>query len=88
MSPSGQVLLSPHRSTDDRFTPINRHYPDLSAEFEEIKFGKVPDEVVLSAMWTANNDARSYAIIGDPAVRLAVSPAEGAMTADGGPTIR
>jgi hypothetical protein len=49
---------------------------DLSTELEEIKWCKNIDETDLANLWIANNDARSYAIIGDPAVRLSFGEAE------------
>jgi hypothetical protein len=41
----------------------------LNAEIEEAEYTK-PDPVKLARLWTANNDAKGYAMLGDPAVRL------------------
>ncbi len=50
----------------------------LSSDLENLKFNKKVDPQELVNTWTANNDARGYTVIGDPAVRLRVNgkPAE------------
>ncbi|HEY0781833.1 MAG TPA: hypothetical protein VGE98_05200, partial [Thermoanaerobaculia bacterium] len=55
---------------------FNQRYAELTAELaaevENLGFGKKPDEKALAELWTAGHDARNYAILGDPAVRIAV----------------
>ena len=47
---------------------------ELSTILRDVQFGLQVEPVNISSMWTAHNDARGYAIIGDPAARLALAP--------------
>jgi hypothetical protein len=42
----------------------------LSSELLGLQLGKQVNELELAGLWVANNDARSYAVLGDPAARL------------------
>ena len=64
---------------------FNGRYAELSSiltgELNAIKqTNLIPDDVKLARLWIANNDARGYAIIGDPAVRLVVGDGEGGVS--------
>lgn len=48
----------------------------LVTELENIDYGAPRDDYKLAQLWTANNDARSYVILGDPAVRLPLAEAD------------
>jgi hypothetical protein len=53
---------------------LNNRCAALTSELEQAKedaaFGRVPDDLALSLLWTARNDARNCVVLGDPAVRL------------------
>ena len=51
-------------------------FTDLREQAEEVRWGAEPDFLSLAELWTAAHDARSYVVLGDPAVRL--SPPAGA----------
>lgn len=56
--------------------PFNLRYAELSSDLatriEEMQYhNAAPDEHELAQLWTFRNDARNYALAGDPAVRLA-----------------
>jgi hypothetical protein len=42
----------------------------LTDQLEEIELGAIVDPYETAGIWAANNDARGYVILGDPAVRM------------------
>lgn len=66
-------LLKGKRAGDatDQFNTIQGDRAmTLTEELENVKFGKQVDDLEIAKLWMARNDARNYALLGDPAARL------------------
>jgi hypothetical protein len=58
-------------SATDQFNVIQgARAAELVAELENVKFGKKVPDIEIATLWMARNDARNYALLGDPAVKL------------------
>jgi hypothetical protein len=64
---SGHPIGSALEYFNDRYSQLAAM---LTTQIEDAKFQKDIDEVEIAGTWTAHNDARSYVIVGDPAIRL------------------
>jgi len=62
---SGMPVGAAMEYFDERYAELAS---DLSVMLEEIEHGTITAGPELANLWTANNDARGYAILGDPAV--------------------
>lgn len=51
---------------------------DLSTTLRDVEYGLQVEPADISSMWTAHNDARGYAILGDPAARLPLQQGDAA----------
>ena len=45
---------------------------DLALALQELGYGEAINKDDIADLWTTNNDARNYAVVGDPAVRVIV----------------
>ncbi len=57
---------------------------ELNEELEQREYGKEVSNFRLCDLWTATNDARNYAIVGDPAVRLMIGETDKSKRPDPG----
>lgn len=71
----GQPIGAAIEWFNERYAEISA---DLSSQLEEMQFGYTVSDHEIARLWTTNNDARSYVILGDPAARLHVAEASAA----------
>lgn len=66
---------------------LNTRHAELSVElcglFQDRQHLEPVTQERLSRVWRANNDARNFVVLGDPAVRLAVPPSRRGVLRDG-----